>query len=85
MSSQPVLLLHVCSLYCFVPAIDPLCSPLCSVISLEDNDVLHMVKGDYAIFNVAQPDREQAVERVHQVCACTLFHKSFIEHDRVHR
>jgi hypothetical protein len=38
--------------------------------------VLHMVKGDYAIFNMAQPDREQAVERVHQVlvggaCACT--------------
>jgi hypothetical protein len=32
--------------------------------------VLHMVKGDYAIFNMAQPNREQAVERVHQVCAC---------------
>ena len=29
-----------------------------------------MVKGDYAIFNMAQPDREQAVERVHQVRAC---------------
>ena len=39
----------------------------CRVIQLEDNDVLHMVKGDYAIFNMAQPDREQAVERVHQV------------------
>ena len=29
--------------------------------------MLHMVMGDYAIFNMAQPDREQAVERVHQV------------------
>ena len=34
-----------------------------------------MVKGDYAIFNMAQPDREQAVERVHQVCAFS-FHLS---------
>ena len=41
----------------------------CMVIQLEDNDVLHMVMGDYAIFNMAQPDREQAVERVHQVPA----------------
>jgi hypothetical protein len=36
--------------------------------------VLHMVKGDYAIFNMAQPNREQAVERVHKVRALMDMH-----------
>lgn len=38
-----------------------------SVVTLEDGDIVHMVKGDYAIFNMNQPNRHQAVERVHQV------------------
>jgi hypothetical protein len=40
------------------------------VVTLEDNDIVHMVKGDYAIFNMAQPNRAQAVERVHKVWIC---------------
>jgi hypothetical protein len=55
-----------------VPALNSFTSVACRVIQLEDNDVLHMVKGDYAIFNMGQPDRTQAVERVHQVWIPTI-------------
>jgi len=36
------------------------------VVTLEDNDLVHMVKGDYTIFNVGQAHRGAAVQRVHQ-------------------
>ena len=40
---------------------------LCSVVTLEDNDLVHMVRGSYAIFNMAEPSRPREVERVHEV------------------
>ena len=38
----------------------------CRAVALEDNDLVHMVKGDYTIFNVGQAHRGAAVQRVHQ-------------------
>lgn len=39
------------------------------MVTLEDNDLVHVAKGDYYITNMSQPYRCHAVERVHQVRA----------------
>lgn len=37
------------------------------VITLEDNDMVHMAAGNYTIVNMNQPNRGSAVNRIHQI------------------
>ena len=47
---------------------------LCRVIVLEDNDVVHLCKGAYGIFNVGHSDRTLAVPRVLQTLEMEVNH-----------
>lgn len=47
---------------------------LCRVIVLEDNDVVHLCKGAYGIFNVGHSDRSLAVPRVLQTLEMEVNH-----------
>ena len=46
----------------------------CRVVVLEDNDVVHLCKGAYGIFNVGHPDRSLAVPRVLQTLEMEVNH-----------
>ena len=46
----------------------------CRVIVLEDNDVVHLCKGAYGIFNVGHSDRTLAVPRVLQTLEMEVNH-----------
>ena len=46
----------------------------CRVIVLEDNDVVHLCKGAYGIFNVGHSDRSVAVPRVLQTLEMEVNH-----------
>lgn len=46
----------------------------CRVIVLEDNDVVHLCKGAYGIFNVGHSDRALAVPRVLQTLEMEVNH-----------
>ena len=48
--------------------------PFCRVIVLEDNDVVHLCKGAYGIFNVGHSDRSVAVPRVLQTLEMEVNH-----------
>ena len=44
------------------------------MVVLEDNDVVHLCKGAYGIFNVGHPDRSLAVPRVLQTLEMEVNH-----------
>lgn len=46
----------------------------CRVVVLEDNDVVHLCKGAYGIFNIEHPDRSLAVPRVLQTLEMEVNH-----------
>ena len=47
---------------------------ICRVVVLEDNDVVHLCKGAYGIFNVGHTDRSLAVPRVLQTLEMEVNH-----------
>lgn len=47
---------------------------VCRVVVLEDNDVVHLCKGAYGIFNIGHPDRSLAVPRVLQTLEMEVNH-----------